>query len=170
MSPIPLPNQATDPAAQQNFDEIAAYLSGTAEAVALARKAADSQPAALVHNSVAQSIASGATATINFDVEDFDVGGLHGNVTNNTRLTVSTTGLYLLVFNGTVSAATPVCSAQFLKNGAAISALINLPVPYPAVAIANAGDYFEVSVTAGGGGGSNNVTATFAATRLSKGS
>src|SRR5947207_13129449 len=142
MSPGPLVwHEVDDPKASQNFREIHQFLGETEQNVALAQKLAESQPAALVHNSVAQNIASGATATINFDVEDFDTDGLHDNVTNNARLTAPAAGLYLLLFNGTVSASTPVCSARFLQNGTAITTLINLPVPWPALVLANPSDY-----------------------------
>src|SRR5436190_18614672 len=119
MSPGPLVHvEVTSfPEASQNFREIHQVLGETEQDVALAKKLAEEQPSALVHNAVPQTIALGATATINFDAADFDTDGLHDNATNNSRLTVPADGLYLLIFNGTVSGSTPVCSAQLLKNG-----------------------------------------------------
>lgn len=44
-----------------------------------------------------QAITTSTTTAINLDYEKFDNGGLHSTVTNNTRVTVVETGVYLVV-------------------------------------------------------------------------
>lgn len=53
-------------------------------------------PAARVYKATTQSINSGAVTTLNFDTERFDTAALHDNVTNNNRLTLPATGLYIV--------------------------------------------------------------------------
>lgn len=50
---------------------------------------------------VAQSIPNNSFTTIAFELEDYDYGDLHSNVTNNSRLTAQADGVYLI--QGTVN-------------------------------------------------------------------
>lgn len=52
---------------------------------------------ARVFHSVQQSIPSGTDTLLNFDTELYDTDNIHDNVTNNTRLTCKTAGLYLII-------------------------------------------------------------------------
>jgi hypothetical protein len=49
-----------------------------------------------LYHSVDQTFASALDGAIAFDHEVFDVGGMHDNVTNNSRITIVTAGYYLL--------------------------------------------------------------------------
>lgn len=56
--------------------------------------------AARVRKTVAQLIPnSGALLLLSWDAEDYDVGGLHDNIIDNSRLTPSLGGLYLVTAN-----------------------------------------------------------------------
>jgi len=49
-------------------------------------------------HSVSQDTGSGGTITVAFDSETYDVGAMHDNVTNNSRITIKEAGRYLLHF------------------------------------------------------------------------
>jgi hypothetical protein len=51
----------------------------------------------LAHNSAVQSLANATYVALILNVDDFQVGTLHSTSTNNTRVTVATTGAYLFV-------------------------------------------------------------------------
>ena len=53
-------------------------------------------PAARVFHNAAQSIASSATGPLAFNSERFDTDTIHDNVTNNSRLTCKTAGVYVI--------------------------------------------------------------------------
>ena len=53
---------------------------------------------ASVYKSADQSIPSSTWTDISFDSENFDVGDTHDNSTNNARITVTTTGTFLILF------------------------------------------------------------------------
>lgn len=59
------------------------------------------RPAASVHASSAQAVTTGATGEVlACAAEDYDSDGMHSTVTNNSRLTIKTAGLWL--FTSTV--------------------------------------------------------------------
>lgn len=61
--------------------------------------------------SATQTLTSGTLTSIAWDVEDFDIGGLHDNASNNNRITIPTggdSGLWLLI-----------CNFEFLSNATA---------------------------------------------------
>lgn len=72
-------------------------------------------------------LASATAATIGWDAEAFDDEGLHSNVTNNSRMTVTVTARYRVSFclsygwntGGTYSNLSR-CKANLLKNGSAL--------------------------------------------------
>ncbi len=74
---------------------------------------------ARVTKSANQAIASGSFIDLTFDQEDFDQGGIHDNVTNNERLTVSKAGFYLVMYNVEFSATVTgnMRGARIFKNG-----------------------------------------------------
>lgn len=58
-------------------------------------------------HSTGQTIAHGTTpVTVAFDTEVFDYDGMHSNVTNNSRITVNTAGVYVVGFAGSLAADT----------------------------------------------------------------
>lgn len=57
-------------------------------------------PACKITHSVAQSIADASATTVAFDSEVYDTDSMHDIVTNNSRITINTAGLYLFVFDG----------------------------------------------------------------------
>lgn len=71
-----------------------------------------------VYASSAQSIANNTTTTLNFNTEVFDDDSMHDNVTNNSRVTINTAGLYLVLCNSTFDAgSTGVRQNIVMKNG-----------------------------------------------------
>ena len=57
------------------------------------------QASARVYNDAAQSIADSTTVYLAYNSESFDVGNLHDNSTNNSRLTFATAGVYFVGAN-----------------------------------------------------------------------
>lgn len=55
-----------------------------------------SPPACRVFNSAAISIPNSTTTALTFDSERYDPTGMHSTVTNTSRITISTAGLYLV--------------------------------------------------------------------------
>jgi len=55
------------------------------------------QPTARVRNNANQSIASSVAKVLTFNIANYDTDSMHDNVTNPTRLTCQTAGLYLIV-------------------------------------------------------------------------
>jgi hypothetical protein len=95
------------------------------------------------HNTT-QAIGNSSFTTLNLNSEDIDVGTMHDNVTNNSRITIPTggAGLYLLYGKTTWAAnATGVRALQILKNGATTLAQHN-------AMNATAGDDVNVTVFA----------------------
>jgi len=111
--------------------------------------AAVSAPAfngAQVKKSAAQSAGASVVTTITFDQENYDTNSYHDNASNNSRLTVPTTGYYRFTIN-TGMANYPVGVNEFfqirlLKNGTQVQGTLS---QYQASfdALATASDYFE---------------------------
>lgn len=115
-----------------------------------------------LYRSANKSINNTTATAIDWDAEEFDAGGLHDTVTNNTRITIPTdgnTGVWLL------SAAvlweannTGTRSVTIRKNGAtAIATSVDAGAPdYQTITVLvnspAAGDYFEVVVEQSSGG------------------
>lgn len=53
-------------------------------------------PTCAVYRSVVQTIPSGPTQLIGFNLEHWDTDSMHDNATNNTRVTFNTAGVYVL--------------------------------------------------------------------------
>ncbi len=53
-------------------------------------------PAAGIRKAAVQSLANNTLTTFTFDTENFDTDTLHDNVTNNSRITYGTTGVYVV--------------------------------------------------------------------------
>jgi len=76
-----------DPAVQRNFDAIEAALP------------AGSLTACRVTTTANQTIGNFSDTSIAFDAEVWDTGSMHSTTTNNTRLTATRAGVYLVVGN-----------------------------------------------------------------------
>jgi hypothetical protein len=142
------------------------------------------QPRARVFRSTAtQSIPDATDTEVAFDGETTDVGAMHDNVTNNSRLTVPVggDGTYILSCGIEFAAdATGFRHVRFLKNGATLLALNTHPnlgasdVVRPSLTTAAdlvAGDFVEVQVYQNSGGaldinGTNAYTTWFTATKV----
>lgn len=72
---------------------------GTLVTAAMLNEVAD-PPACRVFHSVAQSIAEATFVVVAFDSERFDTDAMHDTVTNNSRITFNTAGLYVVSFTG----------------------------------------------------------------------
>lgn len=131
-------------------------------------------PYAHVYQSTATSLTNAAWTTIGFNAETADNDGMHDNTTNNSRLTIQTAGLYLVV--GQVAFATTSStgsrSVQVTLNGTTY--LINST---PASALAHtqivtgfiqctAGQYLELKAYHTYGSAMNTTTGSTGATQL----
>jgi hypothetical protein len=70
----------------------------------------------------ALALTSGAWATVGWDAEDYDYPNWHDNVTNNSRITVPLTGVYMAYFYWRLAttASTGRIHARLLQNGSEI--------------------------------------------------
>lgn len=125
-----------------------------------------------VHKTAEQTISHNTSTIVTFDAETFDPSNLHDNSTNNSRITVGTTGKYLIValaqFN---SNATGIRALRFFINGVNTFSATVQPVNGGGTDVMGiyyinltAGDYVEMGVfqTSGGdlglaGGGDGNT-------------
>jgi hypothetical protein len=84
-------------------------------------------PACRVFNSVAQAVANTTPTVATFNSERFDTNSMHDNVTNPTRITFATAGLYIVTYTGAMTAAADYSLAQawIRKNGATLIAGTN---------------------------------------------
>ncbi len=74
-------------------------------------------PSCRVYKAAAQSINSGSDTAIQFDNERWDTDSMHDTVTNNTRITIQTAGIYLVTAGLGVTVATEVLAAMLRVNG-----------------------------------------------------
>jgi hypothetical protein len=109
-----------------------------------------------VTRAAAQSIPDNVITTVAFDEERFDTDGMHNVVTNNSRITINTAGIYIVGFNGILQSDTYVTSFALLRvNGtteiargsrqylpSTLQSHIQVQTVYQFVA----GDYIEVQV------------------------
>jgi hypothetical protein len=84
--------------------EIATDAVNSAEIAAAAVRAAELgvMPGALVRRTAVQALASGVQAAVGWDAEVLDTDGMHDNAANNSRLTIVTAGLYLILGKVTI--------------------------------------------------------------------
>jgi hypothetical protein len=101
-------------------------VSGTVELYAINEAGTSTQlsglrPVVLIKKTTTQSLTTGLRTAVAFDVEAFDIGSCHDNVTNNTRLTVPTgaDGTYFITANVEYASNTAgLRAAELRKNGA----------------------------------------------------
>ena len=139
------------------------------EIAATANRFLPKQAMVRVTKSATQSITTSTETSLTFDQESFDTDSLHDNATNNSRLTASVTGKWIV--NGTVQFAannTGYRQAKILKNGTTVYAhersLTNTAGDDSMVSLTDivdlaAGDYVELTVFQNSGGGLNVQTA-----------
>jgi len=134
---------------------------------------------ASVYNSAYISIPNNTDTVLTFNTENFDTNSYHDTSTNTSRLTVPTTGKYLItVCIGFAANATGYRTGQIKKNGSTNVCTIGTnPTPNgtydtqlntSVVVSATAADYFEIQVFQNSGGALNGgavsvlpVTITF---------
>lgn len=139
---------------------------------------APNTPRCSAYHSTTQSIPNNTQTALNLDSEDYDVGGMHDTVTNNSRITIPTGqgGLYLIVAH--VDFATNGTNArrcEIFVNGSRIHRTVATPSASTGTAMQDvmiwplaAGDYVEVYAFQNSGGNLNTGHATepVAANRL----
>lgn len=131
------------------------------------------------------AIAHNTDVTIAFTEEAFDTDGMHSTVTNNSRITIQTAGVYVVGFSGTMIAGsdytfilatvqlnggTPIARQQIPGTSASVPQRISMSTVYQFVV----GDYIEVLLLQRNGAstartleGLNEVSPVFYAARIS---
>jgi hypothetical protein len=120
------------------------------------------------HLTTGQSISNNTETAINFTAEEYDTDTMHNNVTNNTRITFTTAGTYLVGFtaNWAVSNTTGRRSAALRKNGTTYmnglaceisnaNAANQLRLHNSGIYVASAADYMELIAFQTSGGSIN---------------
>ncbi len=77
-------------------------------------------PACRVYNNANQNLADNTAVTLAFNSERYDTNSMHDNVTNNSRITINTAGIYLVTLHVRVDAAADFLTVEagIFKNGA----------------------------------------------------
>ena len=105
----------------------------------------------LTRTVITQSFTNNTLTAITFDNEAFDTDSMHSTISNTSRITINTPGVYAFnaALNGVSSAATQIL-IQFRKNGSQVGFYHNVGETAAADAATNsliweavAGDYFE---------------------------
>jgi hypothetical protein len=123
----------------QHYDEVAAkltdrdrsledYITGTGRPSPTAATLGDrvafllNPPACRVYHNANQSITDATETTVAFNSERYDTNTMHDTVTNNSRVTFNTAGVYVLTFCGLWPAAADysLVYATFRLNGATV--------------------------------------------------
>lgn len=134
-------------------------------------------PACRVYRTTAQTIANSSNTALAFNSERYDTAAMHDNVTNNSRITIPTTGIYHVGGGIEWSATGAYTQAVFIiKNAATFLAQITAEsgAPLSRVNLSttdkfNAGEFVELWVVQFSGGNLNinatgNVSPEFWAT------
>lgn len=114
-------------------------------------------PACAVYHTAAQSVPNATWTTVLFNSEYYDTDAMHDTATNTSRITISTTGIYLLTANILFDiGGTGNRQVDFMKNGSGfiyrgqttnnISASFFTDVSTSTMMSLTAGDYMEVIV------------------------
>jgi|SRR5690242_9388890 len=117
-----------------------------------------SQPRCKLYFDATQSVPSGSPTILSFNSEDFDVGDLHDNAVNPSRLTIPVDGgVWLIHAQGQFQSGSDSGSREIriLKNSTAIVAqtvlargtgVLNDTIPAMVLEQPAASDYYEVQV------------------------
>src|SRR6266540_1216557 len=125
-------------------------------------------PTARVYHNIAQTLTTAVTLVLAFNSERFDTDTIHDTVTNNTRLTCKTAGVYAIgasaefAANATgyrqlqirLNAVTAICEQDITSIGAVVHRMSLATVYQLAV-----NDYVELTATQNSGG-NLNINAT----------
>lgn len=101
---------------------------------------------------------SGVHTYLPWDTEDFDTDTMHDNVTNNSRLTATTAGTYLVYFTGSTTASVLFAIEHSSGSNLAYTPVLasDHPVSLTAMAVLTAGQYVRLRVS--GVSGSRTIT------------
>lgn len=123
---------------------------------------AGTPPSCRVRHTSNQSINNNTLTAVTFTTEDFDTDTMHDNSTNPTRVTITTSGKYLLIGQGTWNGTTAGMMSLYLrKNGNTYIASVSQPFGGSSKDIAQecrtiasltAGDYIELVALQTSGG------------------
>lgn len=112
-------------------------------------------PACRVYHNTTQSLTDSTETTLAFNSERWDTNTMHDTVTNNSRITLTTAGIYLVTFNGQLASGADygliyvlirqggtnnIAGQTIQSNGATASPLISVATQYKFAAA----DYIEV--------------------------
>lgn len=93
-------------------------------------------PAARVYKAAAQAINNNTITAINFDTERYDTDTIHDTVTNNTRLTCKTAGLYHFEFSAEFAANATGFRGWFIRlNGSSSNYIAAFELPLTGAAV-----------------------------------
>lgn len=128
----------------------------------------NTQPRCRLRKASTQTLTQSIYNSVIFDTEDFDVGGLHDNVTNNTRVTIPANGggIYIFAFHTVMGmpsgpAASYPVTCRIRKNGTTdevafptiqhevtspVDMTIWHPITYVVLINAAAADYYEMQI------------------------
>jgi hypothetical protein len=127
---------------------------------------------ASAYRNTTQAIGDSSWTSVQLNAEDYDVGTMHDNATNNTRVTIPTGGGGVYLIKGRVAfaaTATGTRAARFYKNNATALAQVNVSNAGAADAVSQttatievlaAADYIEFQVYQNSGGNLNAGHAT----------
>lgn len=109
-------------------------------------------PACRVYHSIGQTVNNASATALAFNSERYDTFGMHDTVTNNSRITFVTGGLYAVGGNVEVPAGTGDRSLEILLNGGTYVAMMRLAaaagIPWVGQVLATykfaAGDYIQL--------------------------
>jgi hypothetical protein len=110
-----------------------------------------------VNRTAVLSIPDSSATTVTFDAELFDTDGMHSTVTNSSRITINTAGIYVVGFVGTMQARSDYVRtlSEIILNGAVsigrqggpgTSSSVPQTMNASCVYQFAAGDYVEVTV------------------------
>ena len=130
-----------------------------------------------VSSTATQSLANNTAVAINFDTEQFDVGGYHDNVTNNSRLTVPSGKAGYYQINASINFASNSTGLRYAilnKNGTGIGYVTRTSAisgsqmwtSVSGTAYGAVGDYFTVDGFQSSGGSLNSGGSYFSASFL----
>lgn len=115
-------------------------------------------PACRVYHNTTQSISDATETTVSFNSERWDTAAMHDTATNNSRITISTAGLYVVTCNLQMATAADygIIRAHFRLNGTTYIAITDIQQTVaasvaPCVALTTvykfvANDYVEVRI------------------------
>jgi hypothetical protein len=125
-------------------------------------------PACMATATASQNVSTGTWTAMTFNTESYDTDSMHDNVTNNSRITINTTGIYLCTaynnFAGSIAGS--IRNMALRANGSTYIAVsqIGLSDSAQTISIAypfTAGDYIEFAVYQSSGVTMTNDAARF---------